>query len=192
MIEENTHKLNDEQIVRLILDNKEPAYFEIIYDRYARKIYNKCLNFVNEKMLAQDLTHDILLKVYLNLNSFSFKSKFSTWLYSVMYNFCASTHREIVKHRSEIGKYFHEEPNIHEENPDELLFQLKVDRLKTLLEQLSMEDRMILLLKYQDDFSIKDIKSVTALSESAIKMRLKRAKEKVLQLYREKYTNNIM
>ncbi len=42
-------------------------------------------------------------------------------------------------------------------------------------------------MKYQDDMSIKEIEALLKVSESAIKMRLKRAKEKVVKIYKEMY-----
>jgi len=187
MMKANPRKLTDEQIVKLILDEKESGYFEIIYDRYAKKIFNKCLSFTNDKTHAQDLTQDIILKIYLNLKRFSFKSKFSTWAYSIMYNHCVTAYREIDRHRSDMEKYYRDDTYSYHEDTEDMLFQLQVDRLKELLKQIHTEDQMILLLKYQDDFSIKDIQRITALSESAIKMRLKRAREKIMYLYRKKY-----
>jgi len=44
---------------------------------------------------------------------------------------------------------------------------------------------MILLMKYQDDMSIKDISQSLSIGDSAVKMRLKRAKEKVIKAYNE-------
>jgi RNA polymerase sigma-70 factor (ECF subfamily) len=47
------------------------------------------------------------------------------------------------------------------------------------------KDKMILLMKYQDDMSIKEIKEALGVGESAVKMRIKRAKQKVVSIYGE-------
>jgi len=60
---------------------------------------------------------------------------------------------------------------------------MKTDKLKKALDMLDPNDKMILLLKYQDDFSIKEIMESLEISESAVKMRLKRAREKVINVY---------
>jgi RNA polymerase sigma-70 factor (ECF subfamily) len=60
-----------------------------------------------------------------------------------------------------------------------------VDRLELILEQIAPEDKAILLMKYQDDLSIKDIADALDISESATKMRLKRAKEKVIHISKQ-------
>ena len=55
--------------------------------------------------------------------------------------------------------------------------------MKDALEKISPEEKMILLLKYQDSLSIKDLTGVLDIGESAVKMRLKRAKEKLVNVY---------
>jgi RNA polymerase sigma-70 factor (ECF subfamily) len=71
----------------------------------------------------------------------------------------------------------------HLQIEDYSLFQLKEDTLKKALEIIAPEDKMILLLKYQDDFSIKSIMEVLDISESAVKMRLKRSKARIIEVY---------
>ena len=70
-----------------------------------------------------------------------------------------------------------------EDVEDEQLFELKVAKLKKALEQIDPEDKAILLLKYQDDVSVKDIQILMDLGESAVKMRLKRARIKVMEAH---------
>nr|BFF39879.1 hypothetical protein BACY1_16840 [Tenacibaculum mesophilum] len=77
-----------------------------------------------------------------------------------------------------------EESNI-DDIEDATLFELKSDKLAKALEIISPSEKMILLMKYQDDMSIKDISIGLDLGESAVKMRLKRAKDKVVKAYNE-------
>jgi RNA polymerase sigma-70 factor (ECF subfamily) len=60
---------------------------------------------------------------------------------------------------------------------------MKAEKLKKALELISVEDKSLLLLKYQDGASIKELVSLMEIGESAVKMRLKRAKEKLMQIY---------
>ena len=60
---------------------------------------------------------------------------------------------------------------------------MKADKLKKCLEIISAEERSILLLKYQDGASIKELVNLLDIGESAVKMRLKRAKERLLEIY---------
>ena len=61
---------------------------------------------------------------------------------------------------------------------------MKADKLKKALDLLEPNDKIILLMKYQDDFSIKEISESIEIGESAVKMRLKRAREKVINVYK--------
>ena len=72
-----------------------------------------------------------------------------------------------------------------EEEIDYELLSMKQDGLKKSLEQISPQEKAILLMKYQDNFSIKEIAESFDLSESATKMRLLRTKEKMKKLYLE-------
>lgn len=58
-----------------------------------------------------------------------------------------------------------------------------------LLEDITPEEKLILLLKYKEKHSIKEIEQTMGISESAVKMRLSRAKEKINKLY-SKYSNH--
>ena len=60
---------------------------------------------------------------------------------------------------------------------------LKLEKLSEALELIPFEDKQILILKYQEFKSIKDLMQLHEAGESAIKMRLKRAKEKLLGVY---------
>lgn len=179
--------LSDEELVEEIVHSQDSRLVEVLYERYADKVYRRCISFVKEASIAEDLTHDIFIKVYLNLGRFKQKSKFSTWLYSITYNFCVDYVRK--KQKNNVVDMEDKEGEIAGRDIDTAddLDHIALDRLTELLEQLKPEDKLILLMKYRDDMSIKDIQIAFDISESAVKMRIKRAKEKLKSLYCEMY-----
>jgi RNA polymerase sigma-70 factor (ECF subfamily) len=160
--------------------------FAVLYDRHAKTVFNKCLGFANSKEEAQDLTHDIFVQLFVKLRTFKGTSKFSTWLYALTYNFCVNyVTRNKYKKNEKIADSDDELLLDDKEDESEaILMEIKYDKLQTILNKLELNDRIILLMKYQDDFSIKDIQDAIELSESAVKMRLKRAREKVIEAYK--------
>lgn len=180
--------LSDEELVRKIVEKNDTHLFAVLYDRYASVVYNKCYGFSSSKEEAQDLTHDVFIRLFVKLRTFKEKSKFSTWLYSFTYNFCVNyVQRDKEKKREKVTvatDEIKEESNI-EDIDDATLFELKSDNLAKALEMISPSEKMILLMKYQDEMSIKDISEGLELGESAVKMRLKRAKDKVVKAYNE-------
>lgn len=181
--------LTDEEIVQRIVETQNNKDISELYDRFSNKIYRKCLSFVKETNLAEDLTHDVFLKILFSLASFKGKSKFSTWVYSITYNFCIDYIRKRKKERFFTDTYEQNKGIIKEEEIDDIsdLQMIKVGRLVEILEDVNVGEKMILMMKYQDGMSIKDIQTAFDLSESAVKMRIKRAKEKVKRIYKERY-----
>ena len=177
--------LSDEELVKKIVASNNPLLFGKLYDRYAKMVYNKCYGFARSDDEAEDLTQDVFLQLFIKLKMFKGKSKFSTWLYSFTYNFCVNyVNRNKQRKMSDKSVPVEDsEYKLTEEVPDESLFEMKTKKLKKALELLAPEDKSLLLLKYQDGASIKDLVTLMEIGDSAVKMRLKRAKEKLLEIY---------
>ena len=181
-------KLSDEDLVRIIVEKNDTHLFAILYDRYAGVVYNKCYGFSKNKEEAQDLTHDVFIRLFVKLRTFKGKSKFSTWLYSFTYNFCVNyVQRNAFKKKEKVTVVTDniKEDDVSQEIEDATLFELKSEKLAKALALIDPADKMILLMKYQDDMSIREIQEVLEVGESAVKMRIKRAKQKVVKTYEE-------
>lgn len=177
--------LSDEELVERIVANNDPLLFGRLYDRYAKMVYNKCYGFAKSDSEAEDLTQDVFLQLFIKLKTFKGKSKFSTWLYSFTYNFCVNyvNRNKQRKMRDKSIPVDETEYKLKAEVPDQSLYEMKAEKLQKALEQISAEDKSLLLLKYQDGASIKELVSLMEIGESAVKMRLKRAKEKLMEIY---------
>lgn len=182
---EAIHSLTDEALVEAIVKTNNTLLFEVLYDRYATMVYNKCYGFAKDGDEAKDLTQDVFLKLFVKLASFKGKSKFSTWLYAFTYNHCVNyVTRNTAKKMEKQSVSSDTIENIGDiAEPEIGLEEMKVAQLKKVMELISPDDKMILLLKYQDNLSIKEIASALDLGESAVKMRLKRAKDKLVLTY---------
>ncbi|UII76697.1 RNA polymerase sigma factor [Flagellimonas sp. HMM57] len=177
--------VSDEELVKRIVANNNPLLFGKLYDRYAKMVYNKCYGFARSQDEAEDLTQDVFLQLFIKLKLFKGKSKFSTWLYSFTYNFCVNyVNRNKQRKMSDKSSPVEDsEYKLTEEVPEESLYEMKANKLREALELVSAEEKSILLLKYQDGASIKDLVALMELGESAVKMRLKRAKERLVETY---------
>lgn len=178
-------ELSDIALVEKILSTKDERYFGILYDRYASFVYNQSFSFVDSEEEAQDLTHDIFIKIYLNLKKFKNESKLSTWIYSIVYNQCLNYVKKNQKKPEENRDLYEDVENLEhhtEEISDKELFEINYAKLQEILNQIPIEDKAILLMKYKDDMSVKDISELFNIKESAVKMRLQRAKKRVLEL----------
>lgn len=190
---EDLKQLNDRQLIDRILSSGDTSLFSVLYDRYANKVYRKCIGMVRNKDDAQDLAHDILVKAFLNISNFEGNSTFSTWIYAISYNQCI----DFLRQRQKLPTNDYEESdNLLNYQDDDTqiaekeLFEMGVERLNLLIYQLSEDDRAILLMKYQDGMSIDNIILVLNVTESAVKMRLKRARDRLRKLYEKQFGKN--
>src|SRR5690606_2230525 len=102
-----------------------------IYDRYSEVVYHKCLSFVKNKEEAQDITHDIFVKLFLKIRSFKNQSKFSTWLYSFTYNHCVNyVQRDYNKRRDKFIRVEDENQlhQVYDEIDDKDIFDLNYEK----------------------------------------------------------------
>lgn len=178
--------ISDEELVRLISKTKSSQLFSILYERYADVIYNKCLSFLKNNEESQDLTHDIFVKLFVKLSTFNHQSKFSTWLYSFTYNHCLNhVQRNMNKRRDKF--ILTDDISEYSENlleiTDQQIMELKSDKLKKCLDQAEPSDKIILFMKYQDDMTIAEIEEALQIGKSAVKMRLQRAKNRLINIY---------
>ena len=148
------------------------------------KVYRKCLSFTKNKERAEDFTHDIFIRVATKLGSFREQAKFSTWLYSVTYNYCMDQLRS-PKQKEVYSDDPYETLSNYAEDDDADVAEMEAQRLNNALDLLNPDERGLLMMKYQDDISIREIADSQQLTESAVKMRLLRAKDKLRKKYLE-------
>ncbi len=178
--------MSDIDLIQEYCLTQSDSLFNALYDRYEHRIYGKCIAMMKDQNLAAEAMQEIFIKIYLNLSKFQEKSKFSTWVYSITYNHCIDKLRKIQRANS-IELKVETFPEMEEEIEDKELLEIKMKNLVELLDQLKPKDKAILLMKYRDDKKIAEISEALNISESAVKMRLKRAKAKTVLLSRQMF-----
>lgn len=172
--------LNDEEVIRQYLNTSPNDCFETLYNRYVGKVYNRCLSITKDTEKAQDFTHDIFIRMFARLDRFEERSTFSTWLYSISYNYCIDQIR--VSKRLETTALA---DNIDCQSPttDEAeRMEYSLQQLKTAMNTIAPQEAQILRLKYQEGLDVQQIADKLNLRNSAVKMRLKRARDRVRTL----------
>lgn len=173
--------LSDEEMIRQYLVTQPDQCFATLYNRYVSKVYRRCLSMTKDPLQAEDFTHDIFLKAFRKLDAFQEKSTFSTWLYAISFNYCFDQIR-LAKRTSFVSideELKHDVAESQESQLQEETLQL----IKQALTRLSVKERALLKLKYEEELSVEAISKAYQLNPSTVKMRLKRSRDKVHRLY---------
>jgi RNA polymerase sigma-70 factor (ECF subfamily) len=89
--------ISDSDLIARYLREQNTLYFSELYRRYGRKVFAKCITMLADEGMARDATQDIFVKVLMNLAKFTEQSSFSTWIYSITYNYCIDLIRKKKK-----------------------------------------------------------------------------------------------
>lgn len=176
-------KISDEHLLNEFYNGNSRA-LDALYKRHYQKVYSHCLGFTKDNDEAYDLAQEILLKALDKLEKFNRQSRFSTWLYAIAHNYCVDWFRQ---HRNQHHQRIEEGFDIVDEadsEDDALELEENTQKVLLLLSSLPELDKQMLILKYEKGYSIKQLQAQFNLSSSAVKMRLKRAKSKISQLYK--------
>lgn len=180
----NLEKFTDQELIDHTLKGDSAAYGEL-YNRYYQRVYHKCISLVKDDELAFDLAEEAILKALNNLKSFRGDAAFATWLYIIVHRHCLEFIRKESRHTKTITLLKHEhEITLADETHEEFGEDDQMEQIMmSLIERLPENERQLLLLKYAKGESIEALQKMFHLSASAIKMRLKRTKEHLQQLY---------
>ncbi len=165
--------------------------FGSIHKQYVGKIYHKCKIMLKDENAAEDLTQEIFIKIFLNFSGFESKSKFSTWVYAITHNSCIDFLRKKNrrKDREEKSKQLMErQAKLEEVDPVEQ--ERRSEKINAILANISFSEEEILRMKYELDMSIRDIAEELDKSESAVKMKILRAKQKARKIKLEMFSDN--
>lgn len=180
----------DEELMRLYVKGDRKA-FEEIYRRYEKFMVNFFYRKLwNDRIKAEDFTHDLFAKIIDKPESFDLNRNFKTWLFSVANNMCKNEYKkqEIRKNTS------HEVPEGYEAKDGKQLADKEVDKnafreqLKLELGKLNDKHREVFMLRHYDGLSLNEIAEALGINPGTVKSRLHNATKELaskLTIYRK-------
>ncbi|MFR9165507.1 MAG: RNA polymerase sigma factor [Dysgonomonas sp.] len=180
--------MDEKKRIKCILqgDTSAFSYFVETYQDMAVTIaYRMC----NNRQDAEDIAQDAFVKAFHNLHTFRLDSKFSTWLFRIVYN-TTITHIHSSFYTSSFSDY--SEINAIDEEADiieKISEREKQEIVNRVLEQLPKDSSLILTLFYLNENSIKEIVQITGLSDANVKVKLHRARKQFASALSNIYKN---
>ena len=164
----------DETLVEAALGGSDDAY-QILLERYQNLVWQLLNRLVPQLEDREELAQDVFIKVYFNLSSFRFESKFSTWLYTVTYRTALSHLRKAKIEFEELTEAA--EPAEFDRTQDDGLTQA----LDAAIRSLPLGDRAVISLYHQQGCAIDEIAVIVDKPVGTIKNQLFRARNKLKQ-----------
>jgi RNA polymerase sigma-70 factor (ECF subfamily) len=158
--------------------------FSNIVDRHKNKAYNLAFRICGNHEVAEELAQDSFLKAYRSLRSFKMRSSFATWLYRIVYN-TAISHVRIKKKGVLSLEDFPVDAtdfmgnNTSEEEAEK---EYRSSLVNFVLQKINEEERGLISLYYYEEMSTEEISEVTGISKSNVKVKLFRARQKMLEI----------
>jgi RNA polymerase sigma factor (sigma-70 family) len=172
----------DQYYIQQILQGNLNAYSYIV-DKHKDHAYNLAYRICGNREDAEEVVQDSFLKAYSSLAGFKMRSAFSTWLFRIVYNTSISLLRQKKKTPVSIDDFPAEYSDFRWISTSEE--ETEVEYRKTLinfaLQKLSSEERGLIGLYYFEELNLDEISAVTGVTKSNIKVRLFRARQKMLE-----------
>lgn len=151
--------------------------FETIYKTFWEKVFRLCLGYVNDYGMAQDMAQETFISVWKQLPNFRNEASVGTWVYRIATNTCL---RQIEKNKRikivEFPVQFKEELFVSIEPQIQLLYRF--------ISELPELDRIIISLELEE-IKQSEIAQVVGLSESNVRVRIHRIKERLTKKFKE-------
>lgn len=160
--------------------------FEELYQKYRDTVYGYLYYMCREDELARDLTQETFLKIFLGLRKFRGECSEKTWCLAIARNVFLSYARK--KQPLLLGEELLEiQENADENMPEQHVIQQEEGKLvRQILAQLAEDERTLLLLKDYEDIPCAELARMMGLTESNIKVKLHRIRQKYRKLYLQK------
>ena len=167
--------------------NGDDSAWEAVVNSYGRRIYNLSYRYTNRRDEAEDLTQEILIRVYQNLKSYRSESgSFQNWILRVARNLIIDHYRQVRRYPQAGGSEELETMNIKDEqlpNPQRKFEQAEASRfLQNGLQALPPELKEAIVLRDLEGMAYNDMANLLNIPEGTVKSRISRGRLELAKL----------
>ncbi|MBA4852314.1 RNA polymerase sigma factor [Emticicia sp. BO119] len=161
----------------------DSASYTFLVNKYKNMAFTVALKIVNNREDAEDIIQESFLRAYQQIHTFENKSKFSTWLYTIVYRAALN---KLPKNKTEFlaindNSYENDIADETSTPPESLTIKETQQYVKGAIQRLPQGEALLITLYYLNENSLKEIEEITGLAMNNIKIRLFRARKKLEQ-----------
>ena len=184
---------DDRELVRRAQAEDKEAFEELVR-RHQHRVFAVASGILRRREDVEDIAQQVFVKAYFSLKRFDQRAAFSTWLYKITVNECWDLLRkkkvrplvyeaDLSEEQARMVQTSGEKGSTAPDVSERLEARQRVERL---LEDLDERDRLMLVLKEVEGFSIEEIAEVLELNSNTVKVRLFRARRRIVLLAKKR------
>ena len=177
----------DNELIQRVISG-DIAAFEEIYKRTCDYVFSVSYRIAGNKEAAEEIVQDVFLQVYEKVGTFHFRSSFTTWLYRISVNKTLNYIKKNKRHY-EKRELFDTVKQVHPATADRFrpLEQKENEAyIQSMLRILNNDQRACIVLRDIEGLKYDDIACVLGISVNTVKTRIKRAREKLIRIFRKR------
>ena len=182
---------NEQITIENVIAGDTLAFAKLV-DRYKDMTVLLAYNILLNQEDAEEVAQDAFVKAYTALHTYKAEAKFSTWLYRIVVN-TALNRKKLKKYQTtEIEEATLEESRLHESNIES--WQVTAEHRKHIqlaLQSLNVNERLCITLYYLNELSVEEIRGLTGISASNIKVLLYRGRKNLYKALHNHLKNEI-
>lgn len=176
----------DQKLVERCLEGDDAAW-ERIVTMYAKRIYNLSYRYTGRREDAEDLTQEIMIRVYQNLNTFrSDAGSFQNWILRVGRNLIIDHYRQTRRYQPAAGSEEMDGMHLEDDkapNPQQMVEMDEAARfLWNGLNSLSPELKEALVLRDLEGLAYREIADMLGIPEGTVKSRINRGRVELARI----------
>jgi RNA polymerase sigma-70 factor (ECF subfamily) len=172
-------KNTEEQVYIDRIKKGDLASYTYLVDKYKNMAFTIAMRVLGDSYEAEDAAQESFIKAYRQINDFEGKSKFSTWLYTIVYRTAVSklhqSRHPFTRINEEIA-----ETIIYDERAgaiEQLQYAERGKFVKEAISRLPKAESVVVTLFYMNEISVDEIAEITGLTASNVKVKLFRARK---------------
>ena len=178
------------QVVRRCQSGDRDA-FRLLVERYQGRVFSIAHTLIRSRADVEDIAQQVFTKVFFRIRDFDFRAALITWIYKITINECYNHLRKRQSRRLLCVSEMTEAEARHMENtrssdPSPQRRAELAQMVSLLLGKVSAEERLLLLMKEVEGYSIEDLSRLFDCNENTVKVKLFRARGKLAQLANRK------
>ena len=172
---------SDIELISKVLEGDKQAYAQLI-KRHQRFVFTLALRFSKSREDAEEIAQDCFIKAYRALHTFKQTSKFSTWLYSIVYTTSMTFLRKRRIDTQSIddeSSLIQLESRVSDLSSNEVEHKSKMVFVNLAISRLLPDDAAIITLFYQGEQSLEEIGQALGMEANTVKVKLHRARHRL-------------